>query len=187
MLRTTFIGAAVFGASAAVAGYLWTAFEFPFVIVVPAALGWYAVVRYGFSASRAPMAALTGGVTFTVALLVAMFFALTDGSPLPLGPAAAAILAAAFAGVISGWVLDGRRGSLVMAAASALGMAAASALLGAVRALTPAVAQSPGPAQYGYAAVAMGLVGLVVGAAIGAGVHRLAVTAQRTGGETEED
>jgi hypothetical protein len=182
MVRTILIGATVFGVSAAAAGYVWTAFEFPFVIVVPAVLGWYAVVRYRLGPTRAPMAALAGGVTFTAALLVAMFLALTDGSPLPLGPAAAAVLAAAVAGAISGWVLARGRGSLVLAAASAIGMAAASAVTGVVRAFAPAATQSPGPAQYAYVALSVGLIGLIVGAAIGAGVDRLAATAEETGG-----
>lgn len=173
MLRTALIGAGVFGVSAALAGYLWTAFEFPFVIVVPAALGWYAVVRFGFDRARAPMAALVGGVTFTAALLVAMFFALTDGSPLPLGPAASAIMAAAVAGALSGWVLARTRGALTMAGVSMLGMGVATLVTGALRAATPAAAQVEGPAQAAYFALAIGLVGLIVGAAVGAGVSQL--------------
>ncbi len=45
MLRNTLIGAVVFGVLGAAAAYIWTAFEFPFVIIAPAFVGWYAVVR----------------------------------------------------------------------------------------------------------------------------------------------
>ena len=37
MLKNAVVGLAVFGLLAAVAGYVWTALEFPFAILIPAA------------------------------------------------------------------------------------------------------------------------------------------------------
>jgi len=124
MIRNSLIGMAVFGLLAGAAGYIWTAFEFPFAILIPAAAGWYAVVRTDFGNRTALWAALAGGVTFTGAFLVAAFFALTDGSPIALSAWMGAILAAAVAGAATGWLLDGVRGSLAVAAFSGGGVRA---------------------------------------------------------------
>jgi hypothetical protein len=156
--------------TAAVAGYLWTFFEFPFAVVLPAAIGWYAVSRGAFGGRKALFAALVGGVSFTAALLVGFAFALTDGSPIALSAWAGATLAAAVAGALTGAVLSGLRGAAVVAAFSAGGMLAATALSGVLRALAPASVDVEGPAQYAFFALMIGIIGMVVGAAIGAGV-----------------
>jgi len=173
MLRNALTGSVVFGLSAAAAGYVWTAFEFPFVIVIPAIVGSYFVTR-AFGRRKALIAGAVGGVAFTVAFLFAVFLALTDGSPVALSAWASATLAAALAGAAMGAVLRGVRGSVVMAAFSASGMLGATLVMGLVRALAPASVDVAGPAQYLYVAVALGLVGAVVGAALGAGAAWLA-------------
>lgn len=173
MLRNALTGSVVFGLSAAAAGYVWTAFEFPFVIVIPAVVG-SSVVARAFGPRKAVIAGVVGGVAFTIAFLFAVFLALTDGSPVALSAWASATLAATLAGAAIGAVLHGVRGSVVMAAFSASGMLGATIVMGLVRSMAPASVDVAGPAQYLYVAVALGLVGAVVGAAIGAGAAWLA-------------
>lgn len=173
MLRNALTGSVIFGLSAAAAGYVWAAFEFPFVIVVPAAVGSYFVSR-AFGRNKALVAGVVGGVAFTVAFLFAVFLALTDGSPFALSAWASATLAAALAGAAMGAVLHGVRGSVVMAAFSASGMLGATIVMGLVRTLAPPSVDVAGPAQHLYVAVALGLVGAVVGAALGTGAAWLA-------------
>jgi len=175
MLRNSLIGLAVFGLLSAVAGYIWTAFEFPFAIIVPAAVGWYAVVRPDFGNRKALWAALIGGVSFTVAFMFALFLALTDGSPIALTAWMSAVVAAALAGGATGWLLDSGRGSLTMAGFSALGMLAATVVMGFMRSVAPSSVDVAGPTQYAYFALAIGLVGALVGAAVGAGTSWVAV------------
>lgn len=183
LLRNSLIGLLAFGLSAAVAGYVWTTFEFPFVIVVPAALGWYAVVFTEYGRRKAMLAALVGGATFTIAFLVAMFFALTDGSPIALTAWMSATLAAALAGAVTGLLVDGWRGVITIAAFSALGMLVATIVSGALRTLAPSAVDVVGPAQSAYFAMQIGLVGGIVGAAVGAGTSWLAA---HRGSGTEE-
>ena len=154
-------------------GYVWTAFEFPFVIVVPAALGWFAVTRTDFDTRAARWAALVGGLSFTVAFLVAVFFALTDGSPIALTAWMSATLAAAAAGAAAGWVLDRGHGALAIAAFSAAGMLVATAAAGVLRVVAPSAVDAAGPAQAAYFALVIGIVGGFVGAAAGAGASWL--------------
>jgi len=169
MIRNSLIGLAVFGLLSAAAGYVWTAFEFPFAIVVPAAAGWYAVARTDFGRRKAMWAALVGGVTFTGAFLVATFFALSDGSPIAPAAWMSATLAAAAAGGATGWLLAGARGSGAVAAFSAVGMLGATVIAGIMRAVAPGIVDVEGPAQFAYFAAVMGLVGAFTGAAAGAG------------------
>ena len=174
MLRNSLIGLSVFGLLSAAAGFIWTAFEFPFAMLVPAAAGWYAVVRSDFGNRRALWAGLTGGVTFTAAFLVAAFFALTDGSPVALTAWMSATLAAGVAGAATGWLLDGARGSLAVAVFSAIGMLAATVVAGLMRTVAPVAVDVAGPVQFAYFALVLGLVGALVGAAVGAGTSWVA-------------
>lgn len=185
MLRKSLLGALAFGLSAAAAGYLWTALEFPFALIAAGIVGWMVVTWGPYGPKKAGMAAAVGGVSFTAAFLVGIFFAITDGSPFALPAWLAAALAAAIAGAITGAVLEGRRGALVLASFSAAGMFAGEVLAGILRAFAPASVDVEGPLQYAYFALAIGLVGLATGAAIGAGIARL--TGHRhegTSGET---
>lgn len=170
MLRNTLVGAAAFGLSAAVAGYVWTAFEFPFAIIVPAILGWYVVARLHYPSRRALEAALLGGTTFTAAFLLAVFFALTDGSPVALAPWMAAMLAAIVAGAVTGAFLGGWRGSRVIAAFAGGGMLLATVMAGVLRTVAPDAVDVAGQTQYLYIAGVLGIIGAIVGAATGAGV-----------------
>lgn len=174
MLRNVIVGAVVVGVTAALAGYVWTAYEFPFAIVLPAALGWYAVSRGSFGGRRAMWAAVVGGVTFTGVLLVGMFFAITDGSPVAVTGWLAAVLAAILAGALTGTVLDARRGPVLVAAYSGAGMVLATVAVALLRSVAPAGTDQPGLAQYAYFALAQGVVGVLVGAAMGAGVSSIA-------------
>lgn len=170
MLRNTLLGAAAFGLSAAVAGYVWTAFEFPFAIIVPAILGWYVVARMHFGHRTAMWAALLGGATFTAAFMVALFFALTDGSPVAPAPWMIATLSAVMAGAVTGALLGGWRGSRVIAAFAGGGMLLATVAAGVLRAVAPDAVDVAGQTQYLYFAGVIGLIGAIVGAATGAGV-----------------
>jgi len=183
MLRNSLIGHAVFGLSAAAAGYIWTAFEFPFAILIPAALGWYAVVRPDYGNRKALWAALVGGVSFLGAFLLATFFALTDGSPVALTAWMSATLAAGVAGAATGWLLDGARGSLAIALFSAVGMLAATVVAGVMRTYAPGAVDVAGPTQFAYFALVLGVVGAFVGAAVGAGTSWVS-THRRTEGES---
>jgi len=173
MLKNSMIGLAVFGLLGALAGYVWTAFEFPFAIVVPATVGWFAVARADFGNRTASWAALVGGLSFTAAFLLAVFFALTDGSPIALTAWLSATLAAAVAGAATGWVLDRGHGSLAIAGFSAAGMLVATIVAGAMRAVAPEAVDVAGPTQAAYFALVIGLVGGFVGAAAGAGASWL--------------
>lgn len=170
MLRNTLIGAAAFGLTAAAAGYIWTAFEFPFAILVPAVLGWYLVARMHYARRTAMWAALLGGATFTAAFMVAVFFALTDGSPVAPAPWMAATFAALAAGAVTGALLGGWRGSKVIALFSGAGMLLATVMTGVLRAVAPEAVDVAGQTQYLYFAGVLGIVGAIVGAAAGAGV-----------------
>ncbi|MHB9003048.1 MAG: hypothetical protein ACYC6C_03160 [Coriobacteriia bacterium] len=170
LLRNTLIGAAAFGLAAAAAGYIWTAFEFPFVIIVPAVLGWYLVARMHYVQRTALWAALLGGATFTAAFMVAVFFALTDGSPVAPTPWMAATFAAIAAGAVTGALLGGWRGSRVIALFAGVGMLLATAMTGVLRAVAPESVDVAGQTQYLYFASVLGVVGAIVGAAAGAGV-----------------
>lgn len=174
MLKNSLIGAAVFGLASAAAGYVWVAFEFPFAIVFPAAIGWYAVTVADFGHRKALWTALVGGIAFTGAFMVALFLALTDGSPFALTAWMSAVLAAAVAGAATGWLLDRSHGSLSMALFSAVGMLAATMVVGIMRSVAPAATDVAGPIQSAYFALAQGMVGVFVGAALGAGTSWLA-------------
>lgn len=173
MTRNAIVGALVFGAVGALSGYLWTAFEFPFAILLVAAVGWYAVVRPEYGSRKAWQAAAVGGVTFTTAFLVGVFFALTDGSPLALAAWMTSGLAAGAAGAFAGAVLDKGYGAAVMALYSAGGMLAGVVLAGILRAFAPGAVDVEGPVQAAYFALAIGIVAAASGAAIGAGVSWL--------------
>jgi hypothetical protein len=175
MLRNSSIGLVTFGLLAAIAGYAWTAYEFPFAILLPAVVGFYAVVRSGFGNRTALWAALVGGVTFAAAFIVALFFALTDGSPFALTAWMSATLAAAAAGATTGWLLDRTHGSITLAAYSAAGMLVATLLAGLIRSLAPGSVDAEGPTQFAYVALMLGVVGGVLGVALGAGVAWLEV------------
>lgn len=84
-----------------------------------------------------------------------------------------AVLAAAVAGAITGWVLGGLKPAAVVAAFSAGGMLVAVVAAGLMRQVAPAAIDVAGPAQYGYFALVMGLVAAIVGAAAGAAVSRV--------------
>lgn len=174
MLRQALLGSLVFGALAALAGLVWTAFEFPFAIVLPAAVGWYAVVRPHFGARRALFAGAVGGVTFTAVLMFGMFLAITDGAPVAITGWLAAMLAAVVAGALTGEVIGGVRASLPVAAFSAIGMLLATFAAAVFRDIAPDAAQTEGLVQYGYFAVSQGVIGAFVGAAAGAGVFWVA-------------
>lgn len=174
MLRNSMIGLVVFGLASAAAGYIWTAYEFPFAIVLPAAIGWYAVTKPDFGNRTALLAALVGGVSFTGAFLVAVFFALTDGSPIALTAWMSATLAAAVAGALTGWVMDRMRGAGTMAMYSAAGMLLATTVSTLMRAAAPASVDVEGATQYAYFALVIGVVGAIVGVAVGAGSSWLA-------------
>ncbi len=169
MLRNTLIGAAVFGVTGTAAAYIWTAFEFPFVIAVPAFLGWYAVIRGDFGNRKALVGGLVGGLTFGV-LMVALFLALTDGSPIALTGWMSAVLAATVAGALTGAVLGGTRPALSVAGFSAAGMLVAVVAAGLLRLVAPSAIDVEGIAQYTYFALSLGVVSTIVGAASGAAV-----------------
>lgn len=174
MARLAAIGALVLGITAAVAGYVWTAFEFPFTIIVPAFVGWYIVARVaGYANRTALLAGLVGGVAFTVVFLFGISLALNDDSPVPFTAWLAAAAAAAVAGALAGTILGRMRGAAVLAVFSGVGMLIASLLLGLMRENPPAGTEVPGPAQYLYFAAAIGIVGLILGGFIGAGVSWL--------------
>jgi len=167
------IGFGVFGGLGLVAGYLWTAFEFPFVIMVPAAVGWYVLATPVWGSRKGVWAAILGGFTFTTAFLTAMFFALSDAVGLPFGAGTAAVLAALIAGAATGRVLADWRAAGVLGGFSAGGMVVAVVVSGLLRAVAPGVVDTPGVAQAAYFSVQIGIVSGVVGAAIGLGVGRL--------------
>ena len=172
MMRNAAIGALFFGLFGALTGYVWTAFEFPFVILLPAFIGWFAVTLPGFGIRKSLWAALVGGVSFTAVFFVAIFFALTDGSPVALSAWMAATVAAAIAGALTGAVVAGKRGATVMAGFSAVGMLVATAVVGLVRAVAPNAIDTPGTAQFVYAALILGIVGTIVGTAAGLAASR---------------
>lgn len=172
-MRAPLTGAVVTGLSAALAGYVWVGFEFPFAIVLPAFAGLLAVLWPLYDRGRVLLAAALGGIAFTGAFLVAVFLALTDGSPFALPAWAGAIAAAAVAGVVTGALLEGRRGALVMAAYSSLGMLLAVGVAAVMRTVAPAGVDVEGVTQTAYFALLIGLVGLVMGAFIGAGADRM--------------
>lgn len=173
MLRATMIGALVFGVVAAVAGYLWTAFEFPFAILLPAFVGWYAVTRMHYDNRKALLTGAVGGVSFTALFLLGVFFALTDGSPLALSAWLAAALAAAAAGALTGSVLGGAKGAAALGVFSAAGMLTATLFAGLMRSVAPGAVDVEGITQYLYFALTIGLIGAFVGGFIGAGVSWL--------------
>lgn len=170
MIKNAVLGAISFGITAAVAGYVWTAFEFPFVIVLPAAVGWFAVVRARHDLRTALTAALVGGIAFTALFIGGLFLAITDGSPVPMAGWLAAVLAAAVAGAITGWVIGRARGAGVIAAITAAGMLAAVVASALLQGVAPEAVQVAGPTQYAYVALQMGVIGALVGAAAGVGV-----------------
>lgn len=169
MIRNATLGAVVFGLLSAAAGYVWVSLEFPFAIALPALVGWYLVTRAQYPGRTALTAALVGGVSFTALLIAGLFLAITDGSPAPVAGWLATIVAAAAAGAITGWVLGKARGAAAMAVFSAGGMLAAVLVNAALRQLAPAGTDVPGFAQSGWAALLLAVVGVIVGAAIGAG------------------
>lgn len=174
MARIVAITAAVTGLASALAGFVWVGLEFPFAILLPAVLGLLAATLLeGYDPRRAWLASVLGGIGFTVAFLVAVFLALTDGSPLALPAWAGALLAAAVAGAVTGGILEGRRGIVNMSALSAAGMVAGIVIVGLMRYLAPGSVDTAGPAQTLYFTVAIGLVGTVMGAAMGLGVERI--------------
>lgn len=174
MTRNALLGMAVFGLASALAGYVWVAYEFPFAILLPAAIGWFAVVRPEYGTRTAFWAALVGGVAFTTVFILAMFLALTDGSPVSLPGWLGAVLAASVAGALVGTLLDRGRGAVAMAGFSAIGMLVAIAISMLTRSMAPVSVDIEGMAQSAYVALTLGLMGASVGAASGAGTAWLA-------------
>ncbi len=185
-LANAAIGAVVFGLAGAAAGALWIGLEFPFAVVLPAALGWLAVSWGPFGRRRALWAALVGGASFTVAFVLSLFAAIADGSPVDLPAWAAAVFSAAVAGALTGAVLDRARGAGWMALFSAAGMALGTVATLAARAIAPTGVDVPGVAQTAYFSAVQGVVGAITGAAIGYGVawlaHRGARANERSAG-----
>jgi hypothetical protein len=163
-------GVLAFGVVAAIAGYVWTAFEFPFAILLPAFVGWYAVTRLHYDNRKSLITGLVGGVSFTALFMLGVFFALTDGSPIALTAWASAALAAAAAGALTGAVLGKSKGALTLAVFSAAGMLVATIAAGLMRTVAPASVDVAGLAQSLYFAATMGIIGALVGGFIGAGV-----------------
>ena len=174
MGRIMLVGSAVFGLGAAIAGYVWVAFEFPWIIIVPATLGWYAVCRMRFDQATALKAGAVGGVLFTVAFMVSMFLAITDGSPVALPSWLGPIAAAGIAGAVVGAMLGKVKGAGVGGLYSAVGMSAAVVVMALTRDLAPAATQQPGSAQSMWVAAMLLVVGALVGASAGAVVHKIA-------------
>lgn len=170
MIRNAVRGALVFGVTAGLAGFVWTSYEFPFAVLLPAAIGWYAIVRHEFTRRRAVAAAVVGGLTFTALLIAGMFFAITDGSPVAISGWLVAVLAAGVAGGLTGLVVGGVRAAAPISVFSISGMSVALLIAAAMRELQPAAAQVPGPVQTLTFTTGIGLMGLVVGAAAGMGV-----------------
>ncbi len=174
MTRNALLGMAVFGLASAAAGYVWVSTEFPFIILLPAVLGWFVVVRPEYGDRTAILAALVGGFTFTVVFILALFLALADGSPVSLPAWLGALLAAAVAGGLGGVLLDRGRGATAMAGFSAVGMLAALAISLLARSVAPGSVDVEGATQSAYFASTLGLMGAVLGAAIGAGASWIA-------------
>lgn len=173
MTRNALLGALAFGLTAAAAGYVWVAFEFPFAIVVPAIVGWAAVTLRYRDLRSTLIAATVGGIAFTALFIGGLFLAIADGSPVQVAGWLVAVIAAAAAGGVVGAVLGGMQGARVLAIHSGIGMAAAVIVAGVLREIGPAAADMPGAAQSAYAAVSLGLIAALVGAAAGAGVARM--------------
>lgn len=178
MARSGLIGAAAFGLSGLLAAYVWTLYEFPFVVALQWALGWGVVALLHYP-RRAGIAAVVGGVAYTAAFLVAMFLAITDGSPVPITGWLAVTIAAVLAGAATGAVLDRYRGALVLAGASALGMLLGTIIAGIFVQAAPVAVDSEGTVQYLYFALAQGIVGAFTGATIGAAAAWLKQEAAR--------
>lgn len=170
IISNALVGSMAFGVPALIAGYVWIALEFPFAIVAPAAIGWYVVSRRAYGGRTAAWAALFGGVTFTLTFIVAVFLALTDGSPFAPTAWLSATLAAGAAGAVTGWLLGRVRGALAIALFSAAGMFAAAMLAGLMRSVAPSSVDVEGFAQTAYFSIVQGLIGAIVGAAVGGGV-----------------
>lgn len=173
MLRTVSIGATATGLAAAVAGYVWVAFEFPFAIVLPAVVGVFVVAAPLYSRGRSVVAALVGGAAFTAAFLMALFMAVTDGSPFALPAWLGAVAAAGIAGAVTGSLLEGFRRSVPLVISSALGMVFAVALAALIRAIAPGAVDTAGAAQNLYVTAVLGLIGVIMGASLGTGVARM--------------
>lgn len=169
MTRNILVGAAATGVSAFAAGYAWVAFEFPFAILLPAVVGLLAVTLPLFAARRAVLASIIGGLAFLAAFMIALFLALTDGSPLAILPSLGSLLAAAVAGAIAGAILRGRAGALALGAFSAAGMLVGVAIVLFMRTVAPGSIDAPGAAQNLYFATTIGLLGVALGAFVGLG------------------
>lgn len=173
MARIMLIGGAVFGVSAALAGYVWTSFEFPWVIALPAVLGWYVVCRDRFDSATAIKTAVVGGILFTAVLMFSMVLAITDGSPIPLPSWFGPIAAGAVAGAVVGAMLGRARGAGIGAAWTAAGMAVASGVMAVANGFAPAATQQPGVEQARWVAGMMLIVGAFAGVAAGGAVHQI--------------
>lgn len=183
MIRNAVLGVLAFGVTAAAAGWVWTAFEFPFAIMLPAVVGWFVVVRARYDGRKALTAALVGGIAFTAVFIGGLFLAITDGSPVPMAGWLAAVLSASGAGAITGWVIGRTQGAGIMAAFTAVGMLAAVLAAAVLQSAAPGSVQVAGSAQSAYVALQMGVIGALVGAAAGAGV---AYVADRAAGATPD-
>ena len=146
----------------------------PFAILLPGVLGWYAVTLRGFGNRKAIRAGLIGGLTFTALMMLAFFFALTDGSRFAVPTWAGAVLAAALAGAPTGWLLEKRHGAITAAGAAALGMALAILAAGLLRQSAPPGTGVPGSAQHLFFSQGIGIMGAIIGTCIGAGIGWLA-------------
>jgi len=168
MALSALVGVAAFGLTGLVTAYIWTLFEFPLVLAIQWTLGWGIVALPLFGPKKAGLAAIVGGVSYTAAFFVGMFLAITDGSPLPITGWLAVTIAAGIAGAATGAVLDGYRGALVLAGASAAGMLLGTIIAGTFMQGAPEAVNVEGSTQYLYFALAQGIVGATTGAAIGA-------------------
>ncbi len=171
MLRSAAFGALVFGAGGLVAGWLWNVTDVPLFVFIPWALGWLLVTRGPFGWPVAWKAGLVGGTSFTVAFLVALFLAITDGSPLPLAGWMAAGIAGAVAGGLTALVVD-RGSAAVFAIAAGLGMVVGTVVGGLVPSVAPTAANSPGQVQALAFAIQQGVVSAFAGVGIGIAVSR---------------
>lgn len=131
VLRCAVWGALGFGLSGLAAFWVWTAFEFPFTVL----LWWFAgfaVLGYLLGGQRlAAVLGGIGGVAYLVAFLVTLFFGLTDGSPLPFleGPLSDFLAPALASAAVGGLGLKSSRAALVLAAAAGIGFMVPMALV----------------------------------------------------------
>lgn len=180
--RFVISGALTFCLAGVLSGAIWATSTFPFAVGLEWAIGMGVLAWMARGAGVGARAALVGALAYTVAFGAFSFFAITNGSALPVRFLLAIGVSAGLAGALVGSVVGRMRGAVIVGVAAAVGYIVGSELLVLLQYVTPEAALEPGGMQIVFFSAGIGLRALVAGGFIGAAFAGMAPHAEPAAG-----